>query len=878
MSDQLESLRPYVADLLSRKYPNGPRVFALRYDHVASGELSHDGETVCLRWCPSELAVREALVEEPRPDPLVLLTPVSELASDVLGRLTLHRLAHPRPAEALIHLFGVPDIDPAIPSWMMSALVRAAPPEGYERTGARTLDLDRASRALLRHAHGIEVELGLPALIEWAGTERAAALARLDDARRTATVDWLELEIPGARLLVGTVAAGEGPRALAIGLVLRPLLAGTDEAARIAALTRLEPLLAGAPFDERGAWAWAAAAEAALLRLDTADETAAQRVRHDAERLLEQLHAEPLSDASAILRSGLRARLRTLAAALEGDGEVEVAADAVAEHTLAVRSGAARVARLSTRLRRWLRTDLPASPRDLTEAARRYVDSSCYADFARTVLRHGTEEPALDAALRPLIGATNERRAEEERAFARTLATWSAHARTGPELLGVEDLLAEVAAPLAAQRPVLVVVLDGMSHRVAAELLEDALADGWTELRRAGQPGRALALAALPSVTTYSRASLFAGRLVKGLAADEVTGFAEHPALLAVSQHDTPPLLFHKRALRDPQIGLSAAVRAAIASERQVVGAVVNAIDDHLARSEQLRNPWSVHDVVALGWLLDAARESGRIAVLLSDHGHVLEWEGGTQRPHGGQGGERWRVPTSPAGEDEVLVEGPRVLAGEGRCIMAVDEGLRYAPKKHGYHGGATAQEMLAPALVLAPTPIEGIEGWVEAPNDPPSWWSGVRAQTEQPAAEPTLRQTSEPAGRPQPETQLSLGLTDEGRRLGDATAAQTGTAWISELLGSDTLAAQRRQATRTPLADERIAAVLGALAVRGGKLLRPALAQACGLAPARLAGTLAALQLLLNLEGYPILSVDEISDTVELNLPLLREQFALTR
>jgi hypothetical protein len=33
-----------------------------------------------------------------------------------------------------------------------------------------------------------------------------------------------------------------------------------------------------------------------------------------------------------------------------------------------------------------------------------------------------------------------------------------------------------------------------------------------------------------------------------------------------------------------------------------------------------------------------------------------------------------------------------------------------------------------------------------------------------------------------------------------------------------------------------------------------------------------------LNVEGYPVLSVDEPSDTVTLNVPLLREQFALTR
>ncbi len=50
------------------------------------------------------------------------------------------------------------------------------------------------------------------------------------------------------------------------------------------------------------------------------------------------------------------------------------------------------------------------------------------------------------------------------------------------------------------------------------------------------------------------------------------------------------------------------------------------------------------------------------------------------------------------------------------------------------------------------------------------------------------------------------------------------------------------------------------------------------GITPGRIAGTLASLQLVLNVEGYPVLSVDEPSDTVTLNVPLLREQFALTR
>jgi hypothetical protein len=873
VSGQLEALRPYVAELLARtREVAEPRVFALHHDRESAGQLLHDGEYVEVRWCPSELAVREALIGVAGPQPLVLLTPVPELSSDVVARLTIHRLVRPRPAEALVHLFGVPDIDPAIPTWMMSALVVAAPARGYERSGARTVDLDRAWRALLRHAHGLELDRGLGGMLEWAAGERAAAVSELGEERRTATVAWLDAELPGAELVMAAVAAGHGRDVLALGLVLRLLVDGSDGPARVEARTRLEPLLAGHAFEERRARAWANAAEQTLAGLEATQDTAAQRARHDAERLVDQLHAGPLASASTELPTGLRMRQRALAAALDAKERVDAAAAAVGEHRLAERSGAARTARLAARLARWLQTP-PDAPSDLIAAGHVHAGSSSYADLARTVLRHGAGEPELDAALGRLVAAADERRGIEERRFGELLRAWSTHAQTGAELLGVEDLLAELVAPVAAQRPVLVIVLDGMSHRVASELLEDALADGWTELRRADHARRALALAALPSVTTYSRASLFAGRLRTGVAASEVEGFASHPALVACGGPGGPPLLFHKRALADPHAGLSEDVSAAIASERRIVGAVVNAIDDHLARSDQLRNAWSVADIVPLRRLLDAAREVDRIVVLLSDHGHVIE-RGGIQRSHGGQGGERWRVASSAPAEDELLVEGPRVLAGDGRCILALDERLHYSPKKHGYHGGATAQEMLAPALVLSPAPIDELDGWVEVPYDPPAWWIGVPAPSAGPTGEPATGANETPGRggkrtvRPHREGQLALEV-NPGRP--DAS-------WIGELLASETFAAQRQFAARTPLPDERIAALLDALAQRGGTMLRPALAQAGGVTPARLSGTLATLALLLNVEGYPVLTIDEGSDTVELNIRLLREQFALGR
>ena len=62
----------------------------------------------------------------------------------------------------------------------------------------------------------------------------------------------------------------------------------------------------------------------------------------------------------------------------------------------------------------------------------------------------------------------------------------------------------------------------------------------------------------------------------------------------------------------------------------------------------------------------------------------------------------------------------------------------------------------------------------------------------------------------------------------------------------------------------------------RGRKLTRAALAQKLGLPPVRVQTLVAAMRRLLNVDGYDVLSVDEASDTMELNLELLKTQFEL--
>ena len=54
------------------------------------------------------------------------------------------------------------------------------------------------------------------------------------------------------------------------------------------------------------------------------------------------------------------------------------------------------------------------------------------------------------------------------------------------------------------------------------------------------------------------------------------------------------------------------------------------------------------------------------------------------------------------------------------------------------------------------------------------------------------------------------------------------------------------------------------------------AVAQRLGIPELRLNGLLAGVQKLLNVDGYPVLSVDRSSKTVRLDLPSLKTQFEL--
>jgi len=99
---------------------------------------------------------------------------------------------------------------------------------------------------------------------------------------------------------------------------------------------------------------------------------------------------------------------------------------------------------------------------------------------------------------------------------------------------------------------------------------------------------------------------------------------------------------------------------------------------------------------------------------------------------------------------------------------------------------------------------------------------------------------------------------------------------WIEPLLRSSVFAAQRRMAGRRAPDDQCVRALLATLEVHHGRLARRLLEQVLGEPAFRLRGILAGVQRLLNVDGYQVLAVDDISGTVALNRQLLNIQFQL--
>jgi hypothetical protein len=849
-----------------------------------------DRRVWAVRQCASSLEVREALAfRDPADGPLVILTPLShvDLGADVTARFLKRRLLELDTWEPVLRAFGAQRLDArlAAQKWLSEVLLQAMPPAGYPPVASGTLDAATAARFAMQALTGVDAAAAadLAGVLEWTLDPAFGNRWRsLGDEQRAPLGRWV-VSVAGtaAGVVLAWTAEGHGADALPLALACETIFDEPMPAAggRAEAVIRLERFTGGERLAAPAGRALASAAAALVATLAGADDARMAGVLARADALLETLGAAGEAWRSRWSPRGYGQRLDRFAEALRSALDETSGTGALARATALLgevgahartRDEPDRLARATQALRlvRYLRAtrDDPA-PGSFRDAATAYLATHAFADLARAALYGSEPHPALGETMTLVAERALVRRESFTAAFAELARHWFEAPSDGPGIVPIERLLHAVVAPLARRRPVLLVVVDGMSGPVAEMLVPSILRRGWMPVESPALPAGTAVVAALPSVTEVCRTSLFCGALRIGAAADEHAGLASHPELEAVSKPKHAPRLFHKG-----ELGAAAALAPDLADaiakpEQRVVGVVVNAVDDHLLKDDMVRPAWSTEYVPILAALCDAARAAGRAIVLTSDHGHVLDLKL-TDKVTGSES-DRYRPVRGSMATGEVLVSGPRVLAPGGAVVVAASERIRYASRKNGYHGGMSPQELVVPLVVLCPDG-DVPEGYAEAPRPRPAWWT-IEAPLggAAPAAAPPVRRKPElPLFEP-PEVEHVPGAAGAG-----SLGAMPEPAWIGALLASTAFAVQRARGARAALPDERLRVLLATLASRGGRMTVQGVAERLGMPPGRVSPIVSAAGQLLNFDGYQSLFLD--GGDVVLDEALLIAQFQL--
>ncbi len=866
------------------------RIIGLRSpDRYAGPSRVEEGsESIDIVQCDSPLSIRIALRENlPEHITRVLVTPLDEtdLGDDIRLRLPKRRLFEIDGWDVVRQLFQAREVDPELRryAWMADKLLAHKPALGYQPAMAGYLSPETVWPQLLGECWGLkDARADLPSLLSWSlGTEATTRIRQSESLFLEAATTWL-VQTAGscARPLIELVGRGNGINCLSMGLALGVLF-HPEAAGRLERpIARLEErYFAGKLPKALDLAKWSTAAVETVLSLRLLDPKAARLVQDRADKLLEELEADSLGHLSVATPLGLNRRLEKLGQELSDRirghrwrdiRSLEPIVKRAREHRL-FSEDPQRGERLEMglRLARWL-SDLHTQPlvdwKSLAEAATYHQQQGGRVDWARRALRGGDQVKELSEAFSLLSDAVAKKQESLSRSFARLLVDSTAAGSSPGGLLGVEQVLERVVAPLATGNRVLVVVIDGMSAAVYQELLADLTRVDWEAVCPQGRSTMTPCLAALPSATEFSRTSLLTGKLQQGNSETEKEGFRNHPALLAASKGVKTPLLFHKASLHGAEgQGIDAPVRQAIEDPKQrVVGIVLNAVDDHLLKGEQLNVRWEPAQIRGLDILLSLAQTSGMVVVLCSDHGHILE---NLSEERAAEGGERWRIAKGAPLHDEMEVHGLRVLVPGGKMIAPVTEKVRFGPKRNGYHGGLTPQEMVAPVAVLH-RPEVSLDGWIPVPTDVPSWWDDPLGENLDPQSVKVVDTPTDPT---KPPDLFSNPVVDKVITVGEMTPE-----WVTKLLKSEIYQQQFQLVRRNPPSPDLVEKVLAAMDSRGGKMTQVALARAVAFPETRMAGLVANLQRLLNVDGYMVFDRDEASNTLELKRDLLLRQFGL--
>ncbi len=914
------AVRSLVTGLRGKKYRRG--VIAVAAAPVWSGpeSLDVDGQSVKVRVAPSVLAIRDALTERHHSDWVVILTDreSSELPTGILEHLTAGRLSNLDPWPALRELFKASRQEFHLLSLSNDA-ARAAlrDLDGVDSPApGGVLTNDHLFAALANRSFGLKPAEYTPHHVAMWSMENTSAARfevwskQTDPALLEQFYSWVETRLGTLGPVLVAVWRSQGPAQLVpLGLVAALIgdsdtsfTASRDDIVETRTLLRVE--VGGRDLTEHQLTAWGNAAT-----LAASGPTVPDGVLRRAEDAVRRLHAEPLVARSDVLPMALAPRIalfaEKLAAAIDS-GDLTAAenawADVVAHRSARagtsdsprdVHVGGAALRLLRRRDRRW---DAPAT---LDEWLTYYRRDLSWVDDAVNDAFVGAGDRALAVAADRIVTSVRADRANADRQFARRLGVEGGYRASSGGPLYIEDLLDRIVKPLTVpapgptgglggvapggpkQSPVLVVIADGMSGSVSNEVVVDALRKHrpqWQECRFAGADQPHSALAALPTVTRFSRCSLLTGALADGGQDKERSGFSDW--LKRNGLRGSGEVLFHKAALDAVTRGraLADAVHEAIddTDHRPVVACVLNDIDDALDRSDPIGTHWGTASFKHLDPLLNAAAAVGRTVVLVSDHGHVVERREQPSVQRGQQVSARYRTASEAdpeAREDEVLVVGQRVLSGHQRVILAIDEQLRYTGLKAGYHGGGSLSEAVVPVSILVNGAVPKHLGLEEAPAPQPSWWEAAVRTTPEAAAPtsvPAAPTRKKAVAKP---TVQADALFDMGSAPTSAAEVPAVRDRVAEVLESD-LFKEQYKLFRPKFSKPVIGRLLQQLVDGNGRLALGQVAEILDVKPARARAAVAVLVQVLNTDGVVVLS--ENGTEAELESALLFEQYGV--
>jgi hypothetical protein len=893
-----------------------------------------DGSTVDVHRAGTPLALRWVLTRLDRDVPWhFVVTPLGDddLVSDMRDRLTPYTAVQlVNPTRSLLGAFSATSVVPGtiaqgdIPD-TLAFLDECATPVTPAPAGVITPD-HLASQVLaigLGWAAGPR-NLSLTDLLEWSVSPDAAdrwdrLTSALPGDVYTAAIDWLGRSLgPRAGAALRYLQANGPHRMLTWGLAAEvlavdPAATADESAVRQDATTafRIRTTTGTTTTaDERDHWA--SAAVSTVHRM-TRDGRALDTVIREAEQLItgdDQLGAEPLLHLSSVCPGGFAARIERLAAALEatvasGSGSTAGPVGAVYSALRSARDhrdgGAGRgadrdivSAEAALRLWQWLHTvgTSPATPTGLARWLREQRGSLSWVNMCINAAWREQSSSALHRVTRGIAEQARVAVRDRDRAFAAVASRSGATRDLAGSALLVEDVLDKVVKPLlvtdGSVHPVLLLVLDGMATASANHLLhsvDTTFRGRWHELATEDED-LATALAIYPTVTTKSRASLLSGQPTTGGQDVEKRGLSDwyRSAVKGVRGANNADgtgeaILLHKADLemRTSAVAELDGITPLVEDTggHPLVAAVLNTIDDALDKSDPIDRQWSVDDITHLRVLLQAAGRAGRTVVMVSDHGHVVDRGQSAPSPLGGNSA-RWRYADTgthagtEADEQEVVVQGDRVLTDDHRAVLAVDEDLRYTARKAGYHGGLSLAEASIPVVVLSQQP-EQLQSRMrdtmplvemDASMRHPGWWELREDFVE-------ISGGADEAAAPS-----STADTQDGLFALDIAPVTSGPVLFKGLETNPGFVAQVAETPITGQDAASIADILRTIGANNDTLPHVQLQQMLGLSNIQFRGTLTKLKRILNIDGVEVIA--NRGGDIVLNSEQLIQQFGL--